>query len=392
MSRLLLVLLLIATSLMPSAMPAAASAPASYSVALRDPSLARLEPASGTYWGVNLDWEHDSPADFNQRVGKPAAVYVQFMRLPFATEDQGTLDGFIDQVAAQHGIALLTLLPVDGLQAVTPAVADDLANRLAAINARGVPVLVRYAHEMNGSWYPWGQQPEAYVQSFRLVADAVHRGAPLAAMLWAPNYGSGYPYTGGQYTATPGSVEFRTLDTNADGVISMTDDPYAPYYPGDDAVDWVGLSLYHWGYEYPWGANVVPQDGKFVGELTSTYSTPNSDERTLPNFYRIYADAHAKPMAIPETGAFFRPSVQGADEQAIKRAWLSQVTDASIAEQLPRIKLISWFEWRKNETEVNDVVDWRISADPDLASAVREALAGSQWLSADDVAQSVGLS
>src|SRR5438270_6862090 len=210
-------------------------------------------------------------------------------------------------------------------------------------------------------------------------------------MLWAPNYGSGYPYNGGQYTAAVGSADFQSLDTNADGIINMNDDPYAPYYPGDDAVDWVGLSLYHWGYEYPWGANVVPQDGKFIGELTSTYSTPNSDERTLPDFYQVYADAHAKPMAIAETGAFYRPSGQGADEQTIKRAWLSQVIDERVAEQLPRLKLISWFEWRKNETEVNAVVDWRISADPDLASTLRETLAGSHWLGADDVAQSVGL-
>jgi len=172
MPQLLNALLLIATVLMPSAIPAA-STPVPPPASFRDPSLARLEPASGTYWGVNLDWEHDSPAAFNQRVGKPAAVYVQFMRIPFVNDDEAALDGFADQVAAQHGMALLTLLPVDGLQAVTPAVADDLANRLAAINARGVPVLVRYAHEMNGSWYPWGQQPTEYVQSFRLVAEAV---------------------------------------------------------------------------------------------------------------------------------------------------------------------------------------------------------------------------
>ena len=29
-------------------------------------------------------------------------------------------------------------------------------------------------------------------------------------------------------------------------VLTMTDDPYLPYYPGDDAVDWVGISLFHW--------------------------------------------------------------------------------------------------------------------------------------------------
>lgn len=31
------------------------------------------------------------------------------------------------------------------------------------------------------------------------------------------------------------------------GVIDNADDPYLPYYPGDQYVDWVGLSLYNYG-------------------------------------------------------------------------------------------------------------------------------------------------
>ena len=53
---------------------------------------------------------------------------------------------------------------------------------------------------MNGSWYPWGQQPEAYIDAFRTVAAAVHALAPASAMAWAPNEGSGYPFSGGTFT------------------------------------------------------------------------------------------------------------------------------------------------------------------------------------------------
>lgn len=31
-----------------------------------------------------------------------------------------------------------------------------------------------------------------------------------------------------------GSPDFKALDTNNDGVIDFSDDPYLPYYPGDD--------------------------------------------------------------------------------------------------------------------------------------------------------------
>jgi hypothetical protein len=241
----------------------------------------------------------------------------------------------VDQVAAQRGIALLTLEPTEGLEAVDAASVEDLAARLAVFNEQGVPVLVRFAHEMNGSWYPWSQQPEEYVRTFRRIAAAVHQAAPSSAMLWAPNHGSGYPYLGGKYVAVPGSRAFEVLDTSRDGILDMRDDPYAPYYPGDDVVDWVGMSLYHWGYEYPWGDNVVPEDDKFLAKLTSTYASPQSDERTLPSFYDIYAEGRSKPMAIPETAAFYRPSRGGADEQAIKSAWLHQVFGAQLASKLP---------------------------------------------------------
>lgn len=43
------------------------------------------------------------------------------------------------------------------------------------------------------------------------------------------------------------SPECTELDTNGDRVIDMRDDMYSPYYPGDDVVDWVGMSLYHFG-------------------------------------------------------------------------------------------------------------------------------------------------
>src|SRR3989304_6648869 len=85
------------------------------------PSLARLAPATGTYFGVNLDWEHDSAAAFNQRLGIRADVYVIFSRFPFDSAELNNLNNFIDQVAKQQGLALVTLEPRNGLNTVTPS-------------------------------------------------------------------------------------------------------------------------------------------------------------------------------------------------------------------------------------------------------------------------------
>ncbi len=51
-------------------------------------------------------------------------------------------------------------------------------------------------------------------------------------MLWSVNNGGGYPYPNGTDVASYVSAsDFKLLDTNGDGSITMADDPYAPYYP-----------------------------------------------------------------------------------------------------------------------------------------------------------------
>lgn len=376
-----------------SIMPAATGVTDHHSTYAEAPSdalvtLARLEPASDAYFGVNLDWSQDSAAAYSDRLGLVPATYVRFFRFPFQNDDLVQLEDFISQVAAQGGLAVVTLEPHDGLASVTPAVAEELAIRLAVYNTAGVPVFVQFAHEMNGSWYPWSQSPAEYRSAFRLIADAVHRRAPATAMLWAPNYGAGYPFHGGLYEAQPGSAAFQELDTNGDGVLSMQDDMYAPYYPGDDAVDWVGISLYHWGNVHPWGENEIPEDGKFTAQLRGAYNGLNGDERDVPDFYDVYATTHGKPLTIPDTAAFYNTTVGGASALMIKRAWWRQVFSAQTLQDLSRIKMINWFEWRKPESEVGGaLIDWSITFDAQVVQSFVADLPAGYLLFATDLAR-----
>ena len=185
-----------------------------------------LVPDEGTAWfGMNLDWANDSVGEVSERLGATPSVWVQFVEFPLDDGGRGNLDAFVEQVASVDGIGLITLEPKDGLASVTAEAADELARLLDDYwRTSGVPSIVRFAHEMNGSWYPWGQQPAAYVDAFRIVASAVHALAPASAMAWAPNEGSGYPFTGGPFASQDPS-----LDTNGDGEVTNVDDPYAPY-------------------------------------------------------------------------------------------------------------------------------------------------------------------
>ena len=309
--------------------------------------------------------------DAADRLGSPPADVVTFVPFPLAPADAQNLDAAAVQAHGAGAVLLVTLEPWGGLAAVTDQAAAHLAQRLAGYGAQGIPMIVRFAHEMNGSWYPWSQDPAAYVAAFRLVADAVHAAAPTGSMLWAPNQGEGYPNLGGKYGAKPGSAAALALDTTGDGRLGPGDDPYGPYWPGAAYVDWVGMSLYHWGTAYPWGANTVPTADKFEHMITGTAT---ASQVPVPDFYADYAQRFDKPFAIAETAAFYRPGGGGALESVIKGTWLAQVFSAETRSRFPLLKLINWFEWRKVEAEVDAPVDWRITADASLRAAFLAAM------------------
>lgn len=327
---------------------------------------ASVVPANGAIIGVNLDWGSETLAEFSDQLGAAPATAVVFSDVPFDDEDRNNLRAAATQVRGENSSLLVTLEPREGLDAVTPEVADDIAALLGEISDTGVPVILRYAHEMNGSWYAWGQQPTAYRESFRLVAETLDERAPGVATMWAPNYGGGYPFAGGEFESTRTSPDFRLLDTDDDGALSMADDPYAPYYPGDDVVDWVGMSLYHWGNSHPWGENEVAKPGKFADQLRGTYVGAGGDDSAIPDFYADYGVTAGKPLAIPETAAFVTSDAPAELALEIKRSWWSQVFSPDTAERFPQLAMINWFEWNKYEVEVDDEVDWRVGADADI--------------------------
>lgn len=330
-------------------------------------------PADGmAYFGVALAGQ-ETPSTYVQRTALRPASYGEFAEFPLTSTTKQNLSTAVDAIRAQNGKLFLTLEPHAGLATVTSASAADLATTVAGYNARGVDVFVRFAHEMNGSWYSWSQQPASYIAAFRLVADAVHAAAPQAAMVWAPNYGGGYPYSGGAYTAKAGTADFRALDTNGNGALSMSDDPYSPYYPGDAYVDWVGLTEYHFGHAWPYGENETPEPGKFSQQLQGTYTGNGryEDQSALPDFYSNFAVAKGKPMVLAETGALYNeaPAQPGTTEYDIKTAWINQVYGSR--SEFPQLKLITWFEVRKYESEAAGIVDWRATSNASIAEVLR---------------------
>lgn len=333
----------------------------------------RLPPPEGrAYYAVDFDWSADSPAAYRSRLGATPAVYLDNVRIPLGENEFAYLDDHVRAIVGEGGGLLLTLEPHDGLEAVTPAAARALADRLALYNARGVPVWVSFGPDMNGSWYPWGQQPEEYIAAFRTVAAEVHDKTSETALVWAPVYGAGYPFIDGTYAVQPGTSVYDHLDTDGDGDLTQWDDPYGPYYPGDQYVDWVSMGLHHWGGATPWTRNELPEPDKLVQRLTGAYNGEAGDERMLPDFYVRYARHREKPLIL-RTAALTVSTWSGDAPDAVKRAWWQQAFAADLHDRFPYLGMIAWTEWSRREDVVDAVVDWRVTHEPTLATEFRAA-------------------
>lgn len=96
----------------------------------------------------------------------------------------------------------------------------ELQQIARVLSTRTGPVMVRFAHEMNANWYPWGagvngNVPDQYVHAWRHVHDVVSAIAPNLTWVWAP--------VAAWWPDAP---------------------PLGDFYPGDAYVDLVGVTGY----------------------------------------------------------------------------------------------------------------------------------------------------
>ncbi|KAJ3369422.1 hypothetical protein GGF31_005332 [Allomyces arbusculus] len=294
-------------------------------------------------WGDGIQWSAKDPNNWNKLADFNGAGFGAFVSVDNATgiKDPEAVIGYAKQIKDAKGFMLFTLEPMDGLQVMTDSVIDKVVAVLVQINDMGVPVMLRFAHEMNGAWYAWGQKPDLYKATWIRLTKAVRAKAKLTSTVWAANVAAGYPWTD-TYSPAKGSPDFVAMDTNKDGAVDAKDDPFAPYYPGNDWVDWIGFSLFHFG-PYPFGKNVVPESGAVAGVLEpATWSITQ------------FASSMNKPFGVFEAGAVYYPSGSGANDAvldaSIKTTWLSQIAAMSKGSaNHARISLLMWFEIAKIE-------------------------------------------
>ncbi|MEX2460693.1 MAG: glycosyl hydrolase [Paenibacillaceae bacterium] len=267
---------------------------------------AKYEPKLGAYIGAYAESDpgvHDAKdgnpfyiTAFPELTGKQHAAYLLYVSwgLPFST-----YKSHIER-AKKNNVALqIAFQPLKGLSEV----ADNEYLRTFAkdVKASGIPVFLRFANEMNGKWVEWYEKdPKKYIEKFRVVSKVFKEEADNVAMVWSPNF---FP---------PDNLE--------------------SYYPGDDYVDWVGVSMYN---------TYQPELDPLKKNIDRTSFVQKFD-----HIYKTYSKK--KPVFISEAGASYSDPKTGND---VTR-WAMYQTEqfyASLPLLYPGVKGMFWFDTDKLE-------------------------------------------
>jgi beta-mannanase len=194
--------------------------------------------------------------------------------------------------------------------------------------ACGKPILIRFLHEFNGNWHPWGGfkngsaagGPERVKAVWKYVVDGFRAaGGTNVLWLWCPH----------------GPM----MDVPTDAWNDMEN-----YYPGDDYVDWFGMDGYNWYPKDPWGGTRPLQDFDAVFKVV---------------YGRLVALA-AKPIAISEMA-----SGEFTYGQITKTDWV--IDTFTRMKRYPALRMYSWYN-------INKELDWRVNSSPAALAAFRKAM------------------
>ncbi len=247
--------------------------------------------------GEHLDLVHWSSPFYSIR---HCGGHCRFQRGAFRKVRDHHVTPFFSWADKRHGDARVASGVEDGY----------LRSWAKAAKSWGHPLLLRFAWEMNGSWFRWGVGNHGntagdYVAMWRHVHDIFTRvGATNVKWVWCPNVG--------------GSLSLLTR-----------------LYPGRRYVNWTCLDGYN--RDHPWKS--------FTELFGSTYD-------------KILRIAPSKPMIIGE--------VASTESGGSKERWITNMF-AALPRRFPRIYGIIWFDKYEHG-------DWPIETSAAASAAFADAV------------------
>ena len=181
-----------------------------------------LPHTPGTYLGV---YTARVPASYTGVTDFTAATGVTPNVIPYYSGWYEPFQTSFAMTAARHGaVPLVQMEPTHvSLASIASGKYDGyLSAFAAAVRSYRHPVIVSFAHEMNGTWYPWGHRhasPAAFVAAWRHIVTLFRAlGAANVTWLWTVNI----------------------IDKKKDAIPVPR-----PWWPGSSYVTWVGIDGYY---------------------------------------------------------------------------------------------------------------------------------------------------
>jgi len=269
---------------------------------------AKLEPQAGAYIGM--------VADTAQGFGKLGS-YLTYI------DSVGQTDLYYpsNKMIESENVVATVALNITSLNQVNY---DTVRTTLNTLNSYNKPMFIRFANEMNCS--SLGDEPEKYVQIFRNVAAMVHE-YPNFAVVWSPN-------------------DLGALDRD-----------YKYYYPGDEYVDWVGISCYPIKY-FQNNPNELARDKIFFMTGENSFTT----NRLKPLLKFMEDNNINKPVMISE-GAVEVENLQNEPHEKWAEPRIRNML-YNVIMKYPQVKLINYFNvYRKNEKVKFNISDKAYASD-----------------------------
>ena len=241
------------------------------------------EDPNGNPNNIDIDWGAGPLNARNAAIGFPDSTLQ--MGLSIAEGNRGT-----GETWAPGGIAQIAAGQRDGE-------IDRLARFFNSIS--GVPVYLRVGYEFDGQWNLGYENRSNFVAAYRRIVDGLRaRGVNNVAYVW-------------QSSSSP-----------IDDILDGFRENLADWYPGDDYVDWVGMSWF-----------LLPDEQALVGGTVST-------QRQLGEEILSFARGRGKPVMIAEA------SPQGYHLSGGFNAHISPVWDGTSAQgQVSKSGNQIWNEW-----------------------------------------------
>ena len=207
----------------------------------------------------------------------------------------------------------------------------EAAKYLASLN---IPILLRVGAEMNVWEIP--ANPGEFIAAFRHIANIMHQNASNVALVWSVN-----------------SISAQGLT-------------YDMFYPGDEYVDWVGMSLYSSKY-FLGNHNADDVAAAIYG--TGKYANPVAMMRGIVEQY-----GSRKPIMIAEGAVSLYNRSNGEDltDWALPRI---RQTYAYIPVLFPQVKAMYWFNVNLNGTQ-----SWHFDISPSAKSLYGQLTASDYFI------------